>query len=266
MRPRFLATPLAAVIALPALAQTAVQTPDARPAAPAYLVRGEVGDIHVSEMIGATLYAADAGETTIASRDAWEGVGVVNDLLMTREGRVRAILVDVGTFLGMGGKTIAAPLAEVRYVTEGPDGEYFLVIMADRKTLQGAPAYERPEVRAEEKAMSTANPTIYSGSPFTYEGYARAENHALTVRDLEKADVYGRGEKSIGSVSSLLVTKEGKITDAIVDVGGFLGIGAHPVRIPFADLTVLRKTGGSEVRVYMDATKEKLEAMPRYAG
>lgn len=273
-------TALAVAIAASALAQTATQSPEARQtlatvgtdaAAMEWLAQGDVRDIHVSDLIGATIYAADDGEDAIGSRDDWESVGAVNDVLLTREGEVRAILVDVGTFLGMGGKTVAAPLSAVRYVTE--DGEadsddFLLVLMTDRETLQGAPAYERPESRAEDEAMmnTSANNRAGAASPFTYDGYDRAEMHALTVEDLKSANVYGRGDDEIGSISELIVTKEGKITDAVIDVGGFLGMGARSVSMPFADLTVLRKTGGDDVRVYIDATKEKLEAMPRYAN
>jgi hypothetical protein len=273
-------TALAVAIAASALAQTATPSPDAPQArstagtdaaAMEWLAQGDARDIQVSDLIGATIYAADEGEDTMASRGDWESVGKVNDLLLTREGEVRAILVDVGTFLGMGGKTVAAPLSSVRYVTADGDAEaadFLLVLMTDRETLQGAPVYERPERRAEDEAMmntSTNNPTG-AASPFTYDGYDRAEMHALTVDDLKSANVYGRGDDEIGSISKLIVTKEGKITDAVIDVGGFLGMGARSVSMPFADLTVLRKTGGDDVRVYIDATKTTLEAMPRYTN
>ena len=103
-------------------------------------------------------------------------------------------------------------------------------------------------------------------SPFSHDGYARAENSALTANDLESASVYGPGDDKIGSISELVVTKEGKITHAVIDVGGFLGIGAHSVSMPFEQVTVLRETGGDDLRLYIDATKEQLEAMPRHEG
>ncbi|WP_296478782.1 PRC-barrel domain-containing protein, partial [Roseinatronobacter sp.] len=77
--------------------------------------------------------------------------------------------------------------------------------------------------------------------------------------------VYGRNDENIGSINALKVGSDGKITDAIVDVGGFLGIGAHSVLLPFSQLTVLRQTAGSDVRVHLDTTKEKLKAMPQHA-
>lgn len=109
-------------------------------------------------------------------------------------------------------------------------------------------------------------PTGGGAFAFVRNGYDRAEIHNLTTHDLENATVYGRNDESIGSIHSLKVGTDGKITDAVVDVGGFLGMGAHPVLLSFDQLTVLRETDGSDVRVHLDTTKDQLKAMPHYAG
>jgi len=83
---------------------------------------------------------------------------------------------------------------------------------------------------------------------FARDGYSEANVHELTTADLESASVYGRDDETIGSISSLTVGTDGKITDAVIDVGGFLGMGAHSVSIPFDQLTVLRETAGSDLR------------------
>jgi len=101
---------------------------------------------------------------------------------------------------------------------------------------------------------------------FVRDGYARAEVHDLTTADLESATVYGHDDETIGSVRSLKVGTDGKITHAVIDVGGFLGLGAHSVVMPFSDLTVLRATNGSDVRVHLDTTKDRLKAMPHHDG
>jgi hypothetical protein len=190
------------------------------------------------------------------------------------------VLVDVGTFLGMGGKTIAAPLDAIRYVSDSPDAaKYFLVITANRDTLQAAPAYVHPEIREKDASMTNstgvtsssmaglkADRTTMAAPMFAYEGYARAESRDMTADDLKNATVYGRGDEKIGSISSLILDKDGQTTHAVVDVGGFLGLGARSVSMPFSDLTVLRKVSGADLRIYVDTTKERLEAMPAYKG
>lgn len=101
---------------------------------------------------------------------------------------------------------------------------------------------------------------------FVRNGYDQADAHDLTTSDVESATVYGRDDETIGSISSLKVGRDGKITDAVIDVGGFLGMGAHSVLLPFSDLTVLRETDGTDLRIHLDTTKDKLKAMPHFAG
>lgn len=99
---------------------------------------------------------------------------------------------------------------------------------------------------------------------FVRNGYSPVETNELTTSDVESATVYGRNDETIGSVSSLKLGTDGKITDAVIDVGGFLGMGAHSVLLPFSQLTVLRETNRSDLRVHLDTTKEKLKAMPHH--
>lgn len=114
-------------------------------------------------------------------------------------------------------------------------------------------------------STDTHHDTSHAGALATArEGYATTETHKLATADVENANVYGRDDETIGSVSALKVGTDGKLTDAVIDVGGFLGMGAHSVLVPFSQLTVLRETNGSDVRVLMDTTKEKLKAMPHH--
>ena len=101
---------------------------------------------------------------------------------------------------------------------------------------------------------------------FVREGYGRAEIQDLNTAELESATVYGRGGETIGSISSLMVDTDGTITAVVLEVGGFLGVGAHSVLVSFEELTVLRETDGSEMSVHLDTTKDKLKAMPHHAG
>lgn len=110
------------------------------------------------------------------------------------------------------------------------------------------------------------HPSDMQGGAFGFvrNGYDRMEIHNLTAAALEGATVYGRDDETIGSIRSLQISTDGRITGAVIDVGGFLGIGVHSVLVPFSGLTVLRETDGSDLRVNIDTTKDKLAAMPRH--
>lgn len=53
---------------------------------------------------------------------------------------------------------------------------------------------------------------------------------------------------------------EGRLSHAVIDIGGFLGLGGHTTAIPVEDLAIFRSS--SETRVYVALTREELEALP----
>lgn len=108
--------------------------------------------------------------------------------------------------------------------------------------------------------------TIGGAFSFARDGYGQVDTHVLTTKDVENATVYGRGDETIGSISNLILGTDGLITDAIVDIGGFLGMGAHSVKLPFRDLNVQRETSSNDMRIYLDTTKDLLQALPKYTA
>jgi sporulation protein YlmC with PRC-barrel domain len=101
---------------------------------------------------------------------------------------------------------------------------------------------------------------------FEREGYTDADYAALTAEDLQGAAVYDGNDENVGSVEELVLAADGAIEEAVLDVGGFLGIGAHSVAIPFDEMQVMTNAGGDDVRVYIDQTREQLEQRPEYSG
>ena len=52
------------------------------------------------------------------------------------------------------------------------------------------------------------------------------------------------------------------ISHAIIDVGGFLGMGEHSVAVPIDDLVIYQKD--DDIRIYLPWTREQLEALPEF--
>jgi sporulation protein YlmC with PRC-barrel domain len=59
--------------------------------------------IRASKMIGSVVYDVENVD-----------IGKVQDVILDRNGRIASVVVDVGTFLGMGGKNVAVRLSDIK--------------------------------------------------------------------------------------------------------------------------------------------------------
>ncbi len=98
------------------------------------------------------------------------------------------------------------------------------------------------------------------------EGYTNVMADDLNTEDLTGARVYGVNDEDIGEISELLVSAEGQIDRAVIDVGGFLGLGEHPVALTMEELQIVQAEDGGSFRVFIDSTQEALEQQPAYDG
>jgi hypothetical protein len=125
-------------------------------------------------------------------------------------------------------------------------------------------ATEEPAADAATDVVAT-DPAMTEGA-IAREGYTAAEAKDLTTEMLTGARVYGSADEDVGEVSELILTDAGEITNAVIDVGGFLGIGEKSVSVPLEELNILHENEGSDVRVYINMTQEELEALPKWEG
>ncbi|WP_306115557.1 MULTISPECIES: PRC-barrel domain-containing protein [unclassified Roseovarius] len=132
-------------------------------------------------------------------------------------------------------------------------------------------AAENTAAEAEQAAADTmsemdAERPMLTPPSIEREGYETTKAEELTADELTGARVYGPGDEDIGEISELLVAESGKLDRAVIDVGGFLGIGERPVAVTFEELQIMRESDGGELRVYIDSTQEALEQQPEYEG
>jgi sporulation protein YlmC with PRC-barrel domain len=79
---------------------------------------------------------------------------------------------------------------------------------------------------AEDKATTTAPATQSTASNASYQGDWRASK-------VVGLNVYNEKNENVGSINDLLMEKSGSIKAAVISVGGFLGMGARLVAVPF---------------------------------
>jgi sporulation protein YlmC with PRC-barrel domain len=83
-----------------AYAQTSA-TPATHPAVTSHMVQSD--EVRASKMIGSAVY-------DLQNRD----IGKVSDLVVNKSGAVDVVVLDVGSFLGMGGKYVGIPISDIK--------------------------------------------------------------------------------------------------------------------------------------------------------
>jgi sporulation protein YlmC with PRC-barrel domain len=98
-----------ALLASVAFAQTPTTTTDRANMAPATAsdTSSYTGDWRASKVVGLNVY-----------NDANESVGSINDLLTDKTGNIKAVVIGVGGFLGVGEHLVAVSFDKVKFVNE----------------------------------------------------------------------------------------------------------------------------------------------------
>lgn len=76
------------------------------------------------------------------------------------------------------------------------------------------------------------------------------------------SDVVNDKDQTIGKVDDILIGRDDKAGTAVISVGGFLGIGAKLVAVPFDQLTPA--ANDRKALTMPNASKESLKAMPAF--
>lgn len=111
--------------------------------------------------------------------------------------------------------------------------------------------------------VETQTPVEMAGPSVEREGYNLAQIGEVPAENLMGRNLYGVNDEDIGKIEDFVLSGDGQIESAIVEFGGFLGLGQKKVSIPFSRLSILQSNDG-DIRVYIEATQEELEAMPNY--
>jgi sporulation protein YlmC with PRC-barrel domain len=86
--------------------------------------------------------------------------------------------------------------------------------------------------------------------------------NGTTVTNYYKQSVYDPSGNKVGAISDLIVEKDGRITTAMVGVGGFLGIDEKTVVVPFDAFTVSQEN--NQRRLTLTTTKDALKSAPGF--
>jgi sporulation protein YlmC with PRC-barrel domain len=219
------------------------------------------GQIKADTLVGKNL-KNNSGET----------IGEIESVIIDETGKVAAVIVGVGGFLGMGEREVAVDWNDLQ-IRKNSDDVQTGMTKAD---LKGLPAYkyEKPEYRKRaflDNRYSDRRQNMRDSRAATMDRKAdqvdrKAEwvdAKGLRVSKLIGADVVNSQGETIGKVEDLVMI-DGR-TQLILSVGEFLGMGGHNVALDPDKTNIHQKSDDADdLRVSVAMNKDQLKAMPKF--
>ena len=282
MNPRpIIAIALGGLIAVSqgAAAQIATPAPPAEPLAPSANVADQYLSIQeghhlTSDLIGQTVYSGATADSVT--------IGDINDLVVTEDGSILAAVIGVGGFLGVGEKSVAVAYNSLEWHMD-ENGGRFATLFTTKEELESAPAFDvsalGPNQTSDPTDPTTSPiggpglldyPTDIAELPSTDPQNSPSESPqtgdvvTVSAADLMGTTVMSADNESVGNINDVILTQDGRIDAVVVDVGGFLGLGAKPVAIAFESLTI-QSDENNNLQAFVDFTKTQLELAPGYS-
>lgn len=292
MMRKFLAT--TAIVTLMATGGAFAQTTPAAPVTTTEQAAPQI--IHAeghlaSNVIGQTVYSS-------ASDDA-QDIGKVSDIVLSPDGQAEAAIIGVGGFLGIGQKDVAIEYDLLHWSDR--DGSRYLVVETTKEALDALPVFDKAaykpmpadatigntkpatgaeigtatspaatapattttdEAPADSTSMDATTDTTQTAATDDRSGMTEVLAADISADDLIGTNVYGVDDEKVGSIADVILSTDGAVDAVIVDVGGFLGIGAKEVAVDLDNLTFMRKD--NDLYLYTSLTKTQLEAQTAY--
>ncbi|WP_406735600.1 PRC-barrel domain-containing protein [Thioclava sp. GXIMD4215] len=133
------------------------------------------------------------------------------------------------------------------------------------KTAQAGSAMEKAGDDMSQAADHTkADMKSAADTPANPDGTPITDWTQITAQDLNGQPVYGPNDETIGKVSDVVTDAGQGVTKVIVNVGGFLGLGAKSVALTPDQMEVTK--GEKGLSIHVAATQDELEQMPEYTG
>jgi sporulation protein YlmC with PRC-barrel domain len=234
-----------------------------------------------SNLMGAYIYNTNDLDAEI--------VGDINNLLVAENGEIKAVIVGVGGFLGLGEKDVAIDFDRISLQQNGEDG-FRLVASVEKSELENATEFEldrdaemhtgmKSENTGADDRVAAANddadtktmtalPTEkkplendphWTDADRDYlQTVERVDATTITAEEIIGLSVYGANRTSVGEVGDIVLKEDGQTDAVIIDVGGFLGMGEKPVAVSFDTIQFYREKNGG-ITVMAPFTEDELE-------
>jgi sporulation protein YlmC with PRC-barrel domain len=222
--------------------------------------------LRATELVGERVHNA-TGET----------LGEIKELVIPANRDRMLVILSVGGLGDVRDKLVALPYDDLRV---SPDGTHLYYDRTEEQ-LKSAPEYSYeaqvtqtglPARDAQGAPAATARTDAdRSRATAANSRAAKSENLALDAFDYRASDLIGatvlddRGEH-VAKVDDMVVSTEDGKLHAVLAIGGFAGIGAKLISMPFADLEITPARDNPQVRIKMtgDELQQLVDSRPPF--
>ncbi|SFD10287.1 PRC-barrel domain-containing protein [Tropicimonas isoalkanivorans] len=148
--------------------------------------------INAADLIGHPVYVGAEGEATVDEAvadvpDGWERAGEIGDVILTSEGGIESITMDIGGFLGMGEKNVQTSMDNLKFVQDSDEeGEYFIVFTGDRSKLEMEEEYDRAALDEDSYSVYSERPEMAAQQTSTEMEQETEQAAAETKQEVEQ--------------------------------------------------------------------------------
>ncbi len=256
-------------MASPAIAQDATVTP--APAANAPATNAEV-DANAKVGVSAVDAGKLIGEDVVDAKG--DTVGEIESVIVDTNGKVTSVVLDVSGWLEAE-KRISVPWSDLKSDADGN-----IQSSMTKENAQAAADYSysddvnRGKVLNESGQVYADNGTQQpaTGAATTTESSMNASrtvdipaqnaDGSFNASKVVGVNVVNNANEGIGEIGEVLIDKSGKASGVVIDVGGFLGLGSHPVKLGWDQVKLVTQDG--ELKAMVDMDKDALKKMPAY--
>ena len=96
------------------------------------------------------------------------------------------------------------------------------------------------------------------------DGYKTAAIAELQASEVTGAVVYDINDERVGEIHDFIMETDAKIAAAILDIGGFLGMGEKQVAVSMDSLTFKKAEDGEDLRIYVDVEEADFDKMQEW--
>ncbi len=155
MKRTLTAATLAVILAVPAFAQAPASKTGETSGQAAFLQKESAGDWRGTKLIGASVYGPDNAS-----------IGEISDVLIAGDGKIQAVVVGVGGFLGVGEKDVALPFYSLT-IRRKPDSSSIdkITVSYSKDQLKDAPVFAFSDTPTSQTTGSSVTDKLKSMSP-----------------------------------------------------------------------------------------------------